>query len=289
MASLFERVSLSIDRKVEPMTMTRRDVLKGALAGAALAAFPGRAVAQDAYAGFNAGLQTYTLRNFDLDQTLKYLNEFGLKYGQFYSKHLPITDDKSKIEAAKEKLKAAGISILSWGVQGFSKKVEDTRKAFEFAKAMGFSVYSANPSADSFESLAALTKEYGIKIAIHNHGPDDKNYGRLEQVQKAVEKWPVEIGACVDTGHVLRTGENPIDWIKALGPRVHDVHLKDFSDAKTEHILGKGKLDVAGVLKALKEVKFSGILAIEYELNPKDPIADVKECLAVVREACKKL
>ena len=273
------------------MSMTRRDVLKGALAGAALAALPRwlEALPQAEYGGFHAGLQTYTLRNFDLDQTLKYLNEFGLKYGQFYSKHLPITDDKSKIEAAREKLKAAGITILSWGVQGFGKKVEDTKRAFEFAKAMGFSVYSASPSADSFESLAALTKEYGIKIAIHNHGPQDKNYGRLEQVLKAVEKWPVEIGACVDTGHVLRSGEDPIKWIQALGPRVHDVHLKDFSDEKTEHILGKGKLDVLGTLKALKEIKFSGILAIEYELNPKDPIADVKECLAVVREACKKL
>ena len=108
-------------------------------------------------------------------------------------------------------------------------------------------------------------------------------------LQKAVEKWPVEIGVCVDTRHVLRTGENPIDWIKALGPRVHDVHLKDYSDAKTEHILGKGKLDVLGVLKALKEVKFSGILAIEDESNEKYPIADVKECLAAVREACRKL
>jgi len=270
------------------MSMTRRDVLKGAFAGAALAAVPGRLFAQDEYAGFKAGLQTYTLRAFDLDQTLKYLNEFGLKYSQFYSKHIPLTDDKSKIEAAKEKLKAAGIQILSWGVQGFTKDAEKNRKSFEFAKAMGFPVYSADPSADSFESLASLTKEYGIKIAIHNHGPGHK-YGRLEQVQKAVEKWPVEIGACVDTGHVLRTGENPIDWIKALGPRVHDVHLKDFADEKTEHILGKGKLDVVGVLKALKEVKFSGILAIEYELNEKNPIADVKECLSVVREACKKL
>ena len=271
------------------MSMTRRDLLKTAFAGAALAAVPGRLLGQEAYAGFKAGLQTYTLRAFDLDQTLKYLNELGLKYGQFYSKHLPITDDKSKIDAAKEKLHAAGIQILSWGVQGFTKDADKTKKSFEFAKAMGFSVYSASPSADSFESLAALTKEYGIKIAIHNHGPDDKSYGRLEQVQKAVDKWPVEIGACVDTGHVLRTGENPVDWIKALGPRVHDVHLKDFSDAKTEHVLGKGKLDVVGVLKALREVKFSGILAIEYELNEKNPIADVKECLAVVREACQKL
>jgi inosose dehydratase len=273
------------------MSMTRRDLLRGALAGAALAALPGRLSAQGDpdYAGFNMGLQTYTLRAYDFDQTLGHLKDFGLKYAQFFGKQLPITDDKSKIETAKEKLKAAGIQILSWGVQGFTKKVEDTKRAFEFAKAMGFSVYSAAPSADSFESLATLSQDYGIKIAIHNHGPDDKTYGRLEQVQKAVEKWPVQIGACIDTGHVLRTGEDPVQWIKALGPRVHDVHLKDFSDAKTEHILGKGKLDIVGVLKALKEIKFPGILAVEYELHEKDPIADVKECLAAVREAAKKL
>jgi sugar phosphate isomerase/epimerase len=273
------------------MSMTRRDLLRGAGATALLAALPRHLLAagDPNYADFNMGLQTYTLRAFTFEETLAHLKDFGLKYGQFFSKQLPITDDPSKIDAAKQKLKDAGVQILSWGVQGFSKDAEKTKKAFEFAKAMGFSVYSANPSADSFESLAALTKEYGIKIAIHNHGPDDRTYGRLEQVQKAVEKWPVQIGACVDTGHVLRSGEDPVAWIRALGPRVHDVHLKDYSDAKTEHVLGQGKLDILGVLKALREAKFSGILAVEYEKNEKDPIADVKECLAAVREACKKL
>lgn len=274
------------------MSITRRDLLGGAIAGLALSALPGRLYARQGdpdYGGFNVGLQTYTLRAFDFDRTLVLLRDFGLKCAQFFGAQLPITDDRTKIEAAKEKLRAAGIQIMSWGVQPFTKKVEDTKRAFEFAKAMGFSVYSAAPSADSFESLAALSQEYGIKIAIHNHGPDDKSYGHLEQVQKAVEKWPVSIGACVDTGHVLRSGEDPVDWIRTLGPRVHDVHLKDFSDARTEHILGQGKLDVGSVLKALKQVKFSGILAVEYERNEKDPIADVRECLAAVREAAKKL
>lgn len=277
-------------REVNPMrTPDRRDFLRASAGLAALAALPRMARAQDAYAGFNMGLQTYSLRAFDLDQTLGHLKAFGLKFGQFYSKHLQITDDKAKIDGWKEKLKAADVRILSWGVQGFTKNVDATRKAFEFAKAMGFPVYSANPSPDSFESLASLTKEYGVKIAIHNHGPEDKVYGKLEQVQKAVEKWPVEIGACVDTGHVLRVGEDPVAWIKALGPRVHDVHIKDFSDAKTEHVLGQGKLDILGVLKALKEVKFQGILALEYEKNEKDPIADIQACLAAVREAAKKI
>ena len=269
----------------------RRDFLRGAAGLAALSTLPRFLDAQGdpAYGGFNMGLQTYTLRDFDLDATLGHLKDLGLKFAQFTGKHLPMTDDKAKIEAAKEKLKAAGVRIMSWGVQKFTKDAEATKKSFEFAKAMGFPVYSAAPTADSFESLSGLTKEYGIKIAIHNHGPQDKEYGRLEQVQKAVEKWPVEIGACVDTGHVLRSGEDPVKWIQALGPRVHDVHIKDFSDPKTEHVLGKGKLDVLGVLKALKEVKFTGILALEYEVNGPKVLDDVKECLAAVREAAKKL
>jgi len=273
------------------MSISRRVFLRGAAAGAAACALPLRLQAQEAYGGFQMGLQTYTLRDFNFDQTLGHLKDLGLKYAQFFSKQLPITDDKGKIDEAKEKMKAAGVQILSWGFQGFSKNIENTKKAFEFAKAMGFAVYSANPSADSFESLATLTKEYGIKIAIHNHGPEDKTYGHLEQLQKAVDKWPVEIGSCVDTGHVLRIGEDPVQWIKALGPRVHDVHLKDFSGPKgeDEKTLGKGKLDVVGVLKALKEVKFSGILALEYEKNGPKLLDDVKECLETVREAAKKL
>jgi sugar phosphate isomerase/epimerase len=274
-------------RKIE-----RRDILRGAAGLAAISALPKFLHARQgdpAYGGFNMGLQTYTLRDFDLDATLGHLKDLGLKYAQFTGKHLPMTDDKARIDAAKDKLKAAGVRIMSWGVQKFTKDADATRKSFEFAKAMGFSVYSAAPTADSFESLAGLAKEHGIRIAIHNHGPQDKEYGRLGQVQKAVEKWPVEIGSCVDTGHVLRIGEDPVKWIQALGPRVHDVHIKDFSDEKTEHVLGKGKLDVLGVLKALKEVKFTGILALEYEVNGPKVLDDVRECLAAVREAAKKL
>jgi sugar phosphate isomerase/epimerase len=271
--------------------MDRRSFLRGAAGLAACAALPRFLEAQgDAeYGGFKMGLQTYTLRDFDFDTTLSHLKSLGLKYGQFFSKQLPITSDPSKIAIAKEKLKAAGVQILSWGVQKFTNDPEDTKKSFAFAKAMGFSVFSANPTPDSFESLSSLTKEYGIRIAIHNHGPEDKTYGHLEQVQKAVEKWPVEIGSCVDTGHVLRIGEDPVRWIQALGPRVHDVHIKDYSDAKTEHTLGKGKLDVLGVLKALKAVNFQGILALEYEVNGPKVLDDIRDCLGAVREAAKKL
>ena len=266
----------------------RRDFLRYS-AAAALA--PAVLRAQDpAYAGFHMGMQTYSLRAFDLDACLGIVKDLGLKYLQFYSgKQAKITDDAAVIDALKKKVADAGMTVMAWGVEGFGKDGANNKKKFEFAKALGFKTLVANPTAESFESLAGLTKEYGVKIAIHNHGPEDKTYGKLEQLQKALEKWPVEIGVCVDTGHVLRIGEDPVKWIKELGPRVHDVHLKDASAPNVYNILGQGKLDVVGTLKALKDVKFGGLLALEYELNEKNPVDDIKKCLEVAREACKKL
>lgn len=280
-------------------TLSRREMLRNVLGGAAAftllpgCARAGRRDGDPAYGGFKMGVQTYSLRHYDLDGCLGHMKTLGLRYAQFYGggKQMLITDDASKIAMFKEKLAAAGVQILSFGVERFTKDHEANKKKFDFARAMGFSVFTANPAADSFESLDKLTQEYGMKIAIHNHGPEDKVYGKLEQCVQATEKWPTAIGVCVDTGHVLRIGEDPVQWIKTLGPRVHDVHLKDASGPHTYHVVGKGKLDVLGTLKALKEVKFDGILALEYELKEKDPalIDDLKECLAAVREAVKKL
>jgi sugar phosphate isomerase/epimerase len=279
--------------------LSRREILRefarGAAGAAAFSLVPRLAPAQEgdaAYGGFRMGIQTYSLRNFDLDRALDITKDLGLRFAQAYpGKHLPLTADASQIAALKEKFRSRGITLLSWGVVGFSKDHEKNKASFEFAKAMGFPVLVANPAPDSFDSLDRLTRETGIRIAIHNHGPQDKVYGRLEQVQKAVDKYPEAIGACVDTGHVLRSGEDPVKWIGALGPRVHDCHFKDFSDEKTEHIIGRGKLDVGGVLKALKGVKFGGILALEYELKEKDPslVEDLRTALATAREAAKKL
>ena len=272
--------------------LNRREFLRVSAAGAALAGAPPLAFAQGdpAYGGFKMGIQTYSLRAFDLDPCLAIVKDLGLKYLQFYSgKQAKITDDPAAIDALKKKVADAGLKVLSWGVEGFGKDAEANRKKFEFAKAMGFPVLVASPSPDSFESLAALTQEYGVKIAIHNHGPEDKRYGKLEQVKAAIGPHPVEIGVCVDTGHVLRIGEDPIKWIQELGPRVHDVHLKDASAPQVFNILGRGKLDVVGTLKALKEIKFDGLLALEYELNEKNPVDDIKACLEAAREACKKL
>ena len=274
-------------------SLSRRDLIRTASGAAGAVLLSGRAFAADAdpYGGFRMGMQSYSLRNFDLDGTLSRFRDLGLKFAEFFpgSRQMPVTDDPAKIAAYQAKLQEYGVTLWAFGVQQFGTDHDKNRKEFEFGKAMGVKTLTAYPSpeAKTFESLDALTKEYGINIAIHNHGPEDKWYRTVDSVVKAVEKWPAAIGACVDTGHFVRAGEDPVRAIRALGPHVHEVHLKDASAPKVFTLLGKGKLDVAGTLKALKDVKFDGCLAIEYEEKPEDPMDDIKACLATVRETVK--
>jgi sugar phosphate isomerase/epimerase len=75
-----------------------------------------------------------------------------------------------------------------------------------------------------------------------------------------------------------------------MGARNFGMHLKDHdNERRTDVVFGKGVLDVPAVLKALRDVKFDGLISIEYEANPDDPSADVKECVQVVADSTKKL
>jgi sugar phosphate isomerase/epimerase len=75
-----------------------------------------------------------------------------------------------------------------------------------------------------------------------------------------------------------------------MGPRNFGLHLKDHDNAKkTDVVIGRGALDVPGVLKALRDVKFKGLISIEYEAHADNPSPDVRQCVAVFKESVKKL
>ena len=98
------------------------------------------------------------------------------------------------------------------------------------------------------------------------------------------------IGACVDTGHFIRSGEDPIEAIKRLGSRVFALHIKDQEKQEKKSrnvIIGKGFLDVPKLFATLKEINFpvDGSISLEYEANPKNPIDDIQQCLSVAEEA----
>ena len=137
----------------------------------------------------------------------------------------------------------------------------------------------------------SVPKEFDIRIAIHNHGPRHR-YNKAIDVLNAIEGHDERIGACADLGHYIRSGQNATEVIRLLKGRLYGIHLKDFAEMKdnTEGVLlGKGHLDVEGVFFALKSVGFpeNGAISLEYEENRKNPIEDIRACVAVAKAAMK--
>lgn len=270
--------------------MTRRRFFQCA-ATAALSVGPaGRLFAADAnpYAPFRMGIQSYSLRGMKLDQALAATKALGLQWWEAYDGHIPIYDNPADRSETRVKLAENGIKLRTFGVMGFSADSERSRRIFEFARLMGIETLSADPTPDSFAALERLTDEYKVNIAIHNHGLGSR-YDKIESVWSAIKDRNPRIGACVDTGHFLRSKEDPVKAIELFGARVHSVHLKDVKDATRFTVLGEGDLDVAGTLRSLKKLNFGGILALEYEENPSNPIPDIEACLKRVRSTLKLL
>ncbi len=294
-----------------PMNMNRRSFLQGTLTAAAAAGATwvdvpelfaksvklskARTASLKKYGGFPMGIQSYSLRAFGIDGqegALQKIDDLGLHWVEFFGRHYPITPDKQKIAAMNAKLAKHDMSVSAHGVNGFGKNHEANERIFQFAKLAGIPNISANPSPDSFDSLDKLVAKYNVRIAIHNHGPGAL-YDKIEDGLKAVKGHDKRIGFCADLGHYIRSAEDPVEVIHKLGDRLYGIHLKDFAEQKKQAkgvIIGKGHLDVKGVFKALKKVRFpaDGALSLEYEENAANPIPDIQECLAIAAEGAQK-
>jgi len=282
--------------------MDRRSFLLGSAALAGTAAFGLRSArAAEPFGPFTVGVQSYTFRSFDLENMLKKTQECGLKYAEFYSKHIPPASNPEKLKGILKMCAEYDVKPVAFGVQNFTKDHDANKKLFDFGAALGIKAFSADPNPDSFDSLDKLCEEYKIAIAIHPHGPAGggkmHRWRDAEMIMKSVKDHNKLIGTCLDTGHLIRAAQldiklDPVEQIKIMGARNFGLHLKDHDNKrKTDVPFGDptGVLDVLGVMKTLQEVKFTGYISIEYEAHADNPTPDVKKCLDYMKEQLKKL
>ena len=145
-------------------------------------------------------------------------------------------------------------------------------------------VCTAEPSA--LEAIEKLVKEYDLRIAIHNHGPGDKRFPSPFDVLRAVKQLDARMGLCIDVGHTVRIGVDPIDAIEQCASRLYEFHMKDVNEAtpKGKPVpVGKGVIDIVGVLKALLKLQWPYHVALEYEANADAPMPGVLESFAYMR------
>jgi sugar phosphate isomerase/epimerase len=236
------------------------------------------------------GIQSYSLRGYtrvghpDVEKALAVTRDLGVRYWEAFPAHIPLAGHPEQTIERKRQLDAAGVTLMGYGVVPLGTDEAANRKFFEFARAMGLKYLSASPEPGSFDGLDKLVEEFGVAVGIHNHGPGDR-FAKIETIEKAIKDHHPKIGCCVDTGHFLRSREDPVRAVEAFGKRVYGVHLKDVKDANTFTILGKGDLRTVDLLKALARNNYEYCLAIEYEEKPENPMDDIKACLAEARRA----
>ncbi len=273
--------------------MTRRTLLATAVAAATSSgAF---AAVRNPYGPFKMGIQSYTLRHFDLDDALDITEKLGIHFWEAFPAHLPITADKQLIASYHQKLAAHHIKLMAYGVVGFSNDEADARKTFEFARAMQIPVLSASPAPDSFSLLDKLTREYNIRIAIHNHGPGDNLYAHPKQTLAAIAGHSTMIGECEDTGHMIRSGEDPVADAKLFGSRLYDVHIKAARKNSAGDIVWtvigdpRSLLDTPAFLQTLLNLRYSRLIALEYEDHETDPVPYMKQCFTSIQQAIQSI
>jgi sugar phosphate isomerase/epimerase len=241
----------------------------------------------DPYRGLKMGVASYSLRKFTLDQALAMTRELGLKYICLKDVHLPLSSSPAECRAARDKVAAAGITLLGGGVITF-RKPDEVRRVFEYAKNAGMPTIVASPDPELLDSIESMVKEFDIRLAIHNHGPGDKWYPSPSDALRAVENRDKRMGLCIDVGHTVRIGEEPVAAIQRCASRLYDFHIKDVSEATAQGkpvVLGTGIIDIPGVHKALLAVGFAGHLGLEYERDADDPMPGMQKSLAYIRES----
>lgn len=241
---------------------------------------------KDPWRGFKAGIASYTFRKMSLENTIAALQKLDLKYISIKDFHLSLKSTAAERQAAVQKLKAAGITPLSCGNITMDNNEESVRNAFQYAKDCGIPTIVCSPHPDSMPILDKMVKEYDIKLAIHNHGPEDKRFPSPYDVWKAALNYDKRIGLCIDVGHTARAKVDPAESIIKCKDRLYDLHFKDIDTTEpkgTTIPAGRGILDLAAILQALLKIRYSHLLSVEYERSPDDPFAEVSETIGYAK------
>ena len=279
---------------------TRRDFMKWAGLGVAAVPFSsvlgtsamvsekgqnGLKKTQEKGKHLNLGMASYTFREFSLEDTLIMTKRLGLERIALKSFHLPLEATDEEINAAAEKVRSAGLDLYGCGVV-YMQNEDDVSRAFHYAEKAKMKVIIGAPNPDLLKMVNIMVNKTDIKLAIHNHGPDDEHYPTPESAYMRTKNLDPRVGLCIDIGHTQRSGVDPSESARKFSDRLLDVHIKDVTAAEKEGQtveIGHGVIDIPKFLKTLLELNYEGSVSFEFEKDPDDPLPGVAESVGYVR------
>lgn len=287
------------------MHQSRRDVLKSAAIAAAsipLSAGALRAAAdrellgpsvrraplKDPWKGLKVGVASYSFRKLPLDKTIAGIRRVDLHYVSIKDFHLPMKSTTAQRKEVAQAFRDAGIEPISCGVITITDQATG-RNAFEYARDIGVPTIVCNPTPSALPLVEQLIKEFNIKIAIHNHGPEAKHFKSPYDVWDAVQKFDPRLGLCIDVGHTARAKVNPVEAIRKCSARLYDCHFKDIvslgakNAGMAEVEVGRGILDIRGMLQALLDIHYAGHVGFEHEKTAENPLPGLAESVGYTK------
>ncbi|HEX2217894.1 MAG TPA: TIM barrel protein [Gemmatimonadales bacterium] len=196
------------------------------------------------------------------------------------------------ITAAAATLAAAGADVLVLAAElgngaGYDRSAELTGP--EWATLL-----------EGLDRSREVAGRHGVRLVLHPH------YGTAVERREQVERVVVEsdVPLCVDTGHLLVGGADPLEVLRAAGARVTHVHFKDVDAALAARVragelgyreavgrglyrpLGDGDVDVAGMVRLLRSAGYQGWYVLEQDVVLD---AEPKEGEGPVRSAARSV
>jgi inosose dehydratase len=239
------------------------------------------------------GLAGYSLRKYSTDDAIGVLKTLQITSVAVFKVHVPIQISTPEVcrDMAK-KFRDAGISIASTGVVYLAKDEGLMRRAFDCGRAAGLSTMAASyakpPDKETLQMTERFVREYDMRLAFHNHGPEDAIFPSPYDVWNAVLPYDERLGLCIDIGHSARAGVDPTEAILKCRSRLYDVHVKDTlagAGAKKDIPvgLGFGRLDLRSVVAALLKINFKYQVGLEYEVDSPDPLPGIAQSFGYLR------
>jgi inosose dehydratase len=182
------------------------------------------------------------------------------------------------------------------------------------AAATGRDGYDARPELDgagwatllrNLDRLTAAALRHGVTATLHPHV--GTMVERPDEVYRVLDGSAIPL--CLDTGHLLVGGGDPAGLAQEVPHRIAHVHLKDvdagaaarvrsgevsYTDAVAAGMyrpLGRGDVDVAGIVASLSDAGYEGWYVLEQDTvltgappEGEGPLADVRASVAYLRE-----
>jgi inosose dehydratase len=155
--------------------------------------------------------------------------------------------------------------------------------------------------ADGIHGLARACEPLGVRLAVHPHaGSYVETREELDLLLRHTDARA--LGLCVDAGHLVYGGGDPVEVVRTFGSRIRYVHIKDvnpavlaecrahgigFLDALRRYVfcgLGKGGVDLESFVEGLHRAAFAGWMVVEEDTSPDPPLVAARRNRRYLKE-----